>query len=158
MKRRNLMFDAVRIQADPTTWELKAPHADLPTPPVPVKLQVVHPLFGTLVLSPRSAGSAVFLSRYRILGTRPNGIAIGGGPVVYLPSPHGPDLHSNPENFYRLADTEKLHAEDELEELAGEITAAMTAGTPFTVHLEQGEVIISGASVPFVVLCPPTLV
>jgi|SRR5215469_785004 len=156
MKRRNLMFDAVRIQADPTTWELKDPHADLPTPPVPVDLKVVHPLFGTLVLSPRSAGSAVFLSRYRILGTRPNGIAIGGGPVVYLPSPHGPDLHSNPENFYRLAGRAKLQTPEGLEELAEEIKAAMANGKPVPVPIKQGKVIISGASVPFVVLCPPT--
>ena len=142
------MYNALRIDADPTTWELTEVIEQVPTSSAPVVLPVSHPLTGNLVLSPRSVGSAVFLEYVASHGTRPNGI-LNPEQVLYVPSPNGPDVHSNPPNFYTLPSAVDLAA------LQADIIAAMTGGTFLTVNVTQGVVVINGVTVPFAVLCPP---
>jgi hypothetical protein len=141
------LYNALRIETDPTYWELTEAVEQVPTSSDPVVLPVSHPLLGDLVLSPRSVSSAVFFERIDIYGTRPNGMPIGG-PVLYVPSPLGPDVHRNPTNFYPLASSVDRVA------LQAEIIAAMAGGTFLTVNIDRGTVVINGAAVPFVVLCP----
>jgi hypothetical protein len=141
------LYNQLRIDADPTTWELSKAVEDVPTSTVPVVLPVDHPLKGNLVLSGRSMGSAVYLEFF-IEGTHANGMLLGGS-VLYVPSPLGPDVYSIPKNVYTLPD-----AVDRAE-LQADIIAAMTDGTFLTVNVKGGVVVINGAEVPFVVLCPP---
>jgi hypothetical protein len=94
-------------------------------------------------------GSAVFLEYVPVpIGTRPNGVW-NPEPVLYVPSPIGPDVHSNPPNFYTLPSAVDLAA------LEAEIIAAMTGGTFLPVKVTGGVVVINGAAVPFALLCPP---
>ena len=144
------MYNALRIDADPTTWELSEVEEQVPTSSAPVVLPVSHPLVGNLVLSPRSVGSAVFLEYLSTHGTRPNGILLPEQ-VLYVPSPNGPDVHSNPPNFYSLPGTVNLADEQ------SKIIAAMIDSTFLTVNVTQGVVVINGSTVPFVVLCPPRI-
>ena len=66
----------------------------------------------------------------------------------------GPDPHSNPPRYYLLPMSTDLAA------LEAEITAAMTGGTLVTVDFtgpaDPGVVLLNGAALPFVVLCPAT--
>jgi hypothetical protein len=141
------LFNTLRIDADPTSWELFKPLEQLPTFNRPAVLEVYHPLRGELVLSPRSVGSAVFLEfSLTIVGTRPNGMPIPE-PFLYLPSPIGPDVHSIPPNFYPIPGVD-------LAALKAEIIAAMTGGTFLTMNVTGGVVVINGAEVPFVVIGP----
>ena len=139
----------MRIDDDPTSWELSEGLEQVPTSGAPVPLQVSHPLMGTLVLSPRSVGSAVFFETFPSHGTHPNGIFLPEQ-VLYVPSPAGLDVHSNPPNFYTFPGTVSREA------LQADITAAMTDGTFLTVDITEGVVVINGATVSFAVLCPPT--
>jgi hypothetical protein len=95
-------------------------------------------------------GSAVFLEYQLppdVHGTRPNGCPIGQGGALYVPSPIGPDVNPNSANLYTpLVDLAVLQAD---------IIAAMKGRAFLTVKVTGGEVVINGAEVPFVVLCPP---
>jgi hypothetical protein len=142
------LYNTLRIGVDPTCWELGEEIEQLPTSGVPIVLPVSHPFKGNLVLSPRSVGSAVFLEDLSYSGTHPNGI-LNPEQVLYLPSATGPDVHSNPPNFYTLPSAVDLAA------LQVDIIAAMTGGTFLTVNLTAGVVVIDGATVAFAVLCPP---
>jgi len=147
------MYYTVRIDADPTTWELTKGVDGVPGTKVPEVLEVYHPLLGDLVLSPRSVGSSVFLE-YRLLdtyGTRPNGYPIpkGEAGALYLPTPIGLAPHIQPPNLYGLGSPANLAV------LKADIIAAMTKGTFLTVEVTGGEVVINGAELPFAVLCPP---
>jgi hypothetical protein len=142
------LYNTLRIDADPTSWELSGMVEQVRTSSAPVVLPVSHPLVGNLVLSPRSVGSAVFLEYLAIRGTRPNGI-LNPEQVLYVPSPIGLDLHGNPPNFYTLPNAVDLAA------LQADIIAAMTDLTFLTVNVTGGVVVINGAAVPFAVLCPP---
>jgi hypothetical protein len=144
------LYNALRIDADPTSWELTEGVEQAPTSGAPVVLLVSHPLVGSLVLSPRSVGSAVFFENFPSHGTRPNGILIPER-VLYVPSPIGPDVHSNPPNFYTLPSAVDLAA------LQADIIAAMTDCTFLTVNVTQGVVVINGAAAPFAVVCPPPI-
>jgi hypothetical protein len=91
----------------------------------------------------------VFLNyqlRPKVDGTRPNGLPTSE-PALYLPSPIGPDVRSGLPNLY----TPSL----DLAVLKTQIMAAMVKGSFLPVEVTGGEVVINGAEVPFVVLCPP---
>jgi hypothetical protein len=140
---------ALRIDADPTLWELSQTLDQVPTSSRPAVLPVAHPVQGNLVLSPRSVGSVVRFENQIAWGTRPNGLLLLEQ-AIYVPSPAGLDLHSNPANFYTVnppVDPETLQAS---------VVAAMTDGTFCTVSVTGGEVVINGARIPFVVLCKPS--
>lgn len=145
------MYNALRIDTDPTTWELSKAVEQVPTSGAPVVLPVSHPLMGNLVLSPRSVGSAVFLQLPPDThGTRPNGVLLPK-PALYLPSPIGVDVHISPPNYYTLAGPLDLAA------LQADIIAAIDGGTFLTVKVTLGEVVINGAELPFAVLCRPVI-
>ena len=144
------MYFTLRIDSDPTSWELTNGIEQVPAFGAPVVLPVYHPLRGDLVLSPRSVGSVVFLEYQPPdpRDTRPDGYPIPKGDgALYLPSPIGPDVLSYPPNLYLLS-TDRAALE-------ADIKAAMTKSTPLPVKITGGEVVINGAEVPFVVLCPP---
>lgn len=145
------MYHTLRIDSDPTSWELTKGIDEVPTSSDPVVLEVYHPLKGNLVLSPRSVGSAVFLD-YQLppnpYGTRPNGMPMSNE-TLYLPSPIGPDMQMIPPNIYTL------DGSVDLEVLTADIKAAMTDGTFLPVNVTQGEVVINGATLPFAVICSP---
>ena len=144
------MYCTLRIEPDPTSWELTDGVERVPALKAPMILPVYHPLLGNLLLSPRSVGSAVFLE-YQLpphsTGTRPDGCPIGKGGALYVPSPIGPDANIRPPNLY----TPSVG----LAALKTDIIAAMKDRTFLTVKVTGGEVVINGAEVPFVVLCPP---
>lgn len=146
------MYYTLRIDSDPTSWELTDGIGEVQTSNDPVVLEVYHPLKGNLVLSPRSVGNAVFLD-YQLppnpYGTRPNGYPIPKVGALYLPSPIGPDVQNIPPNIYALGDPL------DLEVLTADIKAAMTDGTFLPVNVTQGEVVINGATLPFAVICSP---
>jgi hypothetical protein len=142
------LYKTLRIGADPTWWELSEGVEQVPASGVPVVLPVSHPFKGNLMVSPRSVGSAVFLEDLPYHGTRPNGI-LNPEQVLYVPSAIGPDVHSNPSNFYALPNAVDLAA------LQADIIAAMTDGTFLTVDLTSGVIVINGAAVAFAVLCRP---
>jgi hypothetical protein len=145
------LYYTLRIDADPTSWELTVGVERVPALNAPVVLPVYHPLKGDLVLSPQAVGSAVFLEYQlgpNVHGTRPNGYPIPKGGALYVPSPVGPDENINPLNLYPLGNTVDLAA------LQADIIAAMKGRTFLTVKVTGGEVVINGAEVPFAVLCP----
>ena len=144
------MYNVLLVDTDPTSWELSEVVEQVPTSGTPEVLRVYHPLKGDLVLSPRSVGSAVFLEYQLppdVHGTRPNGMPIPEGGALYVPSPIGPDANIRPPNLY----TPSVG----LAALKTDIIAAMKDRTFLTVKVTGGEVVINGAEVPFVVLCPP---
>jgi hypothetical protein len=145
------LYCTLRVDSDPTSWELTDGVEEVPTSSDPVVLPVYHPLLGDLVLSSQSMGSAVFLE-YRLppdrYGTRPNGMPMSNG-ALYLPSPTGPDRQMIPPNIYAL------DSSVDLGDLKDKIIAAMTDGTFLTVKVARGEVVINGARLPFAVLCEP---
>jgi hypothetical protein len=142
------VYSTLRIDADPTSWELTEAIEKVPTFSAPEVLGVYHPLWGELVLSQRAMGSAVFLEfGLDVFGTRPNGMPMPGQ-FLYVPSPTGPNVHSIPPNLYILPDTADLAV------LKADIIAAMTHGTSLRVKFQGGVVIINGDVVPFAVLGP----
>ena len=140
------MSKFLRIASDPTLWVLQDPIdvAQLTASAQPVAVGVAHPLRGTMLLSGRAAASVALLGPQPV-GWRPSGIILPE-PVLYLPSPGGP-THSNA-GF-------TLPGGTDLAKLQGDVTAAMTAGTTAAVAIAGGgELVLNGASLPFVILCP----
>ena len=148
------MFGILRIEGDPTSWNLRTPveARQLTESSGPVPLEVLEPLAGRLLLSPRSVGSAVLLSQLPYQGGHaPNGIRLPEA-CLYVPSTTGPDPHSNPPRYYLLPGSVDRAA------LEAEITAAMSRGTFLPVDVTgpagTGVVVLNGGALPFVVLCP----
>jgi hypothetical protein len=140
------------IEGDPTNWLLAQAQ---PVPPPwagssdPVALAVTHPLEGTLVLSPRRAGSAA-LVQPPPTNWIPCQLAIAH---IYLPTPAGV---SYPSPGYPLAPGTDLQA------LEQSLMAAMRQGTVLTVDAtgyggSSGALVLNGAVLPFAVLCPPNV-
>lgn len=145
----------IRIEGDPTCWQLR-PAIDpeqLTASTAPTELAVSDPLAGTLLLSRRLFGSVVILSPPPDSGHIPNGLILTE-PCLYVPSTTGPDPHSNPPRYYQLDRSEDLQA------LRAKITAAMSGGTFITVNVtgraDTGVVVLNGAALSFVVVCPAT--
>ena len=150
------MFSILRIEGDPTSWKLltAVEAGQVTASAAPVALDVSEPLAGRLLLSPRSVGSAVFLELPPPnVGVTPNGVFLPWS-CLYVPSPTGPDPHSNPQRYYLLPRSV------DLAQLEADITAAMVDGSLVTVEVSgpagTGIVVLNGAAVPFVVLCPGT--
>ena len=147
----------IRIEGDPTSWTLTAPidPGQVTASGGAVVLEVSEPLAGRMLLSPRSAGSVVFLQpaadpRH---GVVPNGVRLPEQ-CLYVSSATGPDPHSNPPRYYLLPPSADLAA------LEAQIAAAMGGGTTLTVDFtgpaDPGVVVLNGAAVSFAVLCPAT--
>jgi hypothetical protein len=147
----------IRIEGDPTSWTLSTPidPAQVTAPGGPVVLEVSEPLAGRMLLSSRSAGSVVFLQPAADPwhGVVPNGVRLPGQ-CLYVSSATGPDPHSNPPRYYLLPESTDLGA------VEAQITAAMRGASfvtvDFTGPADPGVVVLNGAAVSFVVLCPGT--
>ena len=116
----------IRIEGDPTSWTLAAPAdpGQVAASSGPVALEISEPLAGRMLLSPRSAGSVVFLQPAASPhhGVVPNGVRLPEQ-CLYVSSATGPDPHSNPPRYYVLPRSADLAA------LEAQITAAMGEGT-----------------------------
>ncbi len=149
------MHDHLRIEGDPTTWVLSEPVAEPATltgSGEPFRIPVAAPLSGTLLLSRRAAASAVLYSPADVGGAIPSGARLVTA-VLYLPSVTGaasPAAAAPP--WYPLPPSADLAA------LETEIMGAMSQGTFSTVEFSSvassGVLVLNGATLPFVVLCP----
>lgn len=137
------------VGGDPTEWQLANPE---PVPPPwrdsgdPVALAVVRPVFGTLVLAPRRAGNIALLAAMFDHPWIPAGLLL---PHIYVPTPTGVGPG---QPGYSLA------AGTDLPELEESIKAAMRDGTTLELTVSglsgDGVLVLNGAVLPFVVLCP----
>jgi len=134
----------LRIDGDPTLWGLRDFTVDPGKPPPwstqPVLLDLIAPLVGTLVLSPRAGGFAIFPP------TPADGWMPGMRiefPYLYLPTTAG--VHSS-SPIYELAQATT----------ASDIAAAMQSGDSlplrFTSVGQPSWVVINGATLAFAVL------
>jgi hypothetical protein len=147
----------LRIGTDPATWYFAATDYDtaaagLRQPGVPFAIEVIAPLAGRLLLNPKAAAKVELTLPVDPIGWNPSGIAWPQSPLLYVSSATGP-THAAP--GYVLARGYQLDA------LEQEILTAMTQGTIVTVVLEEGlgkgALALSGAALPYAVLCPPTI-
>jgi hypothetical protein len=133
------------IEGDPTPWgltDLAQTVVPQLTAGQPVALEVVTPLAGTLLLSPRRAGSLV------LVPSPPGG---GWVPCVrlpslylYLPSTAGLTAHS-PGHVLAGPDADRQAVQHK-------ILTAMSRGTACTVSISTGTVVIHAAQLTFAVL------
>jgi hypothetical protein len=150
------MYLVVRFDGDPTFWSLNPgldsqPMADqLATSTGPISVPVTEPLVGTMLISPRCAGSVAILDQMPIGGWIPSGVKALSS-VLYVPTAAGPTSgfpgYSLPEGT-------------NLGELSQEIQIAMKTGgtttTPISTTKGDGKLRIDGSALAFVVLCPPS--
>ena len=141
------MFSFLRIEGDPTIWSLEPPVDITQWTGETISVAVKAPLSGTLLLSRRVASVAVF-NELDVGGGVPNDVVLPAS-ALYLPTPSGPSAESH---GYVLPGSVNLT------QLAGEISAAMNAGSQLTIDFGSGPaagvLLLSGAALPFVVLCP----
>ena len=145
----------VRFDGDPTFWSLN-PGADskplvdqLANSMDPIQVPVTAPLTGTMLISPKCAGSVAILDQLPIEGWAPSGITAPSG-VLYVPTSTGP----SPEfpGYTLTADTN-------LGELTQQILGAMKGGGAVTTAITTrggGTLRIDGSALAFAVLCPPS--
>ena len=145
----------LQIGFDPTAWHLPAEDYDtvaagLGHPGAPMRIGVVAPLAGTLLLNPRAAGKVALTVTVQPVGWNPSG-ADWPEPLLYVSSATGP-AQASP--GYTLASGTDLAA------LEQEILTAMTEQTMVTVPLQEGAagkgvLALSGATLAYAVVCPP---
>jgi hypothetical protein len=150
------MYLVVRFDGDPTFWSLNPgadsqPMADLlATSTDPISVPVTEPLAGTMLISPRCAGSVAILDQMPIESWIPSGVKAPSA-VLYVPTATGPTAEFP---GYSLA------GETNLGDLSQEIQGAMKTGgaitTPITTSKGAGKLRIDGSALAFVVLCPPS--
>jgi DNA-binding CsgD family transcriptional regulator len=140
-----LLYCNLQIEGDPTIWWLGNPVNASQLTGQTVSIPVTAPLSGTLLLSRRAASVAAFTESG--VGVAPNSLALPW-PAIYLPTASGPSAGS-----YGYV----LPLSVNLASLEGQVCAAMGAGTQLTIDFgltASGVLMVSGAAVPFVVLCP----
>jgi hypothetical protein len=149
------MYNILRIEGDPVSWilenvQIQAVAQELAGSSGAVTLQVVAPLQGRLVLSPKSAGSVTLLAPPGGTGWIPGGIRLPRA-HLYVPSATGPTAEIP---GYTLAQSADLGT------LEQDIVAAMRDGTFLTIEIAEGDqngvLVLNGAALPLAVLCPPT--
>jgi hypothetical protein len=144
------MYTNLQIDGDPTMWSLAQAIDVSKLPPFgqTLAVQVTSPLNGTMLLSRKSAASMALFTRMSPEGSVPHDIRLMM-PILYLPSSAGPQVGSP---------GYELPVATDLGELARNIEAAMATGQPYTVEiagsLSGGQLLLNGAVLPFVVLCP----
>ena len=153
--RRGTVDAELKIGNDPATWFF-APDAydtvaaGLAPPGAPFVVDVIAPLKGRLLLNPVAAGAVSLTLPVKPIGWNPSGAVLPRSPLLYVSSATGPTpAHPG----YTLASGYQLDA------LEQEILTAMREPAIVTVLLEEntgkGTVVLSGATLPYVVLCPP---
>jgi hypothetical protein len=138
------------VGEDPTEWQLASPE---PVPPPwryssdPVALAVARPVFGTLVLAPRRAGSITLLAAEKDHPWIPAQLLL---PHIYVPTSAG--LGPGQPGYSLAAGTD-------LPGLQESIKAAMRDGSTLELAVSglsgDGVLVLNGAVLPFAVLCPP---
>lgn len=149
------MNTELQIGNDPATWYLPSAGYDtvvaaLAQPGDPFAIGVIAPLQGQLLLNPVAAGALSVAQPVRPVGWNPSGAFLSQSPLLYVSSAAGL-THDDP--GYMLARGYQL---DVLEQ---EILTAMAQKTFVTVSLDEGLgkgiLVLSGATLPYVVICPP---
>lgn len=145
----------LQIGNDPATWYLPSTGYDtvvvaLAQADTPFAVDVIAPLQGRLLLNPVAAGAVSLALPVQPVGWNPSGVVWPESPLLYVSSATAP-THADP--GYALARGYQL---DVLEQ---EILTAMTQKTFITVSLDEGLgkgiLVLSGATLPYVVVCPP---
>lgn len=152
------MTAQLQIGTDPTTWYLAPSEYDtvasgLAQPGNPFAVDILAPLEGRLVLSPRAAGSVALTLPISPVGWIPGGICKPTVPLLHLPSSAAP-THDNP-GYLLAADTDPTALEQEL------IAAMTEPGKVITLALDisapgKGVLRVSGATLTYAVLCRAT--
>ncbi len=151
------MSQLMWIEGDPNIWRLRddVSAADLSESREPFRVTVLSPLEGTLLLSPK-ASVALYDTLSPNHPVHPNGCIHLRVPSLYLPTMTV--LKTRPVSAYQVEFP--LRPETNLAQLEREIAAAMTHGrshkVPFNSVDETGILVLNGATLPFVVLCPST--
>lgn len=150
------MYLVVRFDGDPTFWSLNPvgdfqPLADqLAGSTDAISVPVTEPLAGTMLISPRCAGSVAILDQMPIESWIPSGVKAPSS-VLYLPSAAGPTSEFP---GYALSEGTNLG------QLSQEIQGAMKTGgaitAPITTSKGGGKLRIDGSTLAFVVICPPS--
>ena len=145
----------VRIGSDPTSWAVAdATSATLAEQLAsgPVALPVTAPLTGTLVVSPKAAGSVALIEPpggqvWETHDWNPGHGQAPSAPLVYLASPAGPGqapMYVVSSNVAR-------------ETVVQDIVTAMAGGKMLTFQVYAasgtGVLVISGGALPFAVVC-----
>jgi hypothetical protein len=145
----------LQIGTDPTTWYFDSAQYDtvaaaLAQPGNPFAVEVFSPLEGRLVLNPLAAGSVALTNPIDPIGWNPNGAYLARSPGIYVASVTGP---SKSLPGYVLAPGYELPALEE------QIIAAMKGKAILSVTLDEGlgggVLVLSGATLPYAVLCLP---
>jgi hypothetical protein len=152
------MTAQLQIGTDPTCWYLPPSEYDtvaagLAQPGTPIAVDVLAPLQGRLVLSPRAAGSVALTLPVTPVGWVPGGICKPTVPLLRLPSSAGP-THDNP-GYLLAADTDVAALEQKL------IAAMSGPESVVTLALDvpapgKGVLRVSGATLTYAVLCRAT--
>jgi hypothetical protein len=136
----------LQIQGDPTKWGLRDDGPEDHDWTIPVPLQIIAPVTGTLVLSPTRVGSLSLVPPLPGDGWMPAFTLIA--PHLYIPTPTGMTAGSP---GYLLAPPD-----NNLATLQQNIINAMSGdGSSLTVHINVyggGVVVLDGAQLPFAVL------
>jgi hypothetical protein len=149
----------MHIGSDPASWivpdrDYEGLAAQLREATAPVVVQVVDPLAGQLVLSPRAAGSVVILQPppggdWNPSDWNPSRGPRPSAPIVYLASPSGPGTGS------RYAVSADVDADTVVHNIktamSGEATRTLTL--PVYGPAGTGLMVIDGATLPFAVVC-----
>ena len=145
----------VRIGSDPTSWAVAgATSATLAEQLAsgPVAVPVTAPLTGTLVVSPKAAGSVALIDPpggkvWQTHDWNPGHEQKPSAPYVYLASPAGPGQGGV---YGVLSPVSEMTA-------VQDITNAMTDSTVFTLQVRDpsgtGVLLIDGATLSFAVVC-----
>ena len=144
------MTSYLQIVGDPTKWWPDQPFSASQLTGQPVSIQIVSPVHGYLVLSPRAADVAVFE-----LSQAPPAVLSIQVPGIYVPTAAGLAVgHAG----YQLP------ASADLGNLAGQITTSMRGGSSQTIALggtaSGGTLVLNGATLPFAVVfqgAPPVV-
>ena len=136
------MTSYIEIAGDPTKWWPGQPFSASQLTGQPVSIQIVSPVSGVLVISPRAAGVAVFETNQASPGLL--GIQVPG---IYVPSAAGLAMgHAG----YQLP------ASPNLENLTSQITTLLTEGSRQNITLggsaSGGTLVLNGATLSFAVV------
>jgi hypothetical protein len=137
------MSDYFQVEGDPTNWWPTQPVQPSQLTGQALTIQVTAPLAGALLLSP-NASVAIF---NQSSATAPGYLPLAN-PAIYLPTATGPSA---------VSAGYALPASVDLGNLASQITTVLHNGTSQTIALANGgSLVLSGAELSFVVLCPAT--
>jgi hypothetical protein len=140
------MLGYLQIGHDPTKWWFDQPIDASQLAREPLTIQVLAPVLGTMVLSPRFHSAVTF---EQASGAPPQNQDVPAW-TIYVPTTAGvPDGHDG----YELPDNA------DLDRLQSEITALMRDGHSQTITLRgdapHRTLVLDGATLAFAVLCPP---